>query len=90
MPMERDTMTRLREFIVAYNKEFIGGQMDLKKTILFEEQVSHIKLSLSDPLNHTTDIILLNPEVRIQAYFPYPHHFDAMAHDYLTIVHNSK
>jgi protein SCO1/2 len=80
---ERDTQERLNQYVNAYHPVFIGARTDDINTKLLKKSFS---MSDSNIYAHNTDILLLNPNAQIQAYFLYPHLAKSMAADYVKIV----
>jgi protein SCO1 len=83
---ENDTVERLNQYVSSYNSHFIGARADISKTTLLEKKLSISEGNISGTNNHTTDILLINPQAQIQAYFLYPHRPENMARDYQKIV----
>ena len=83
---EKDTVMRLRQYVSAYNTHFLGARATLKKTLAIEKQFSIPVSNQNGVINHSTDILLLNPAVQIQAYFLYPHRPTNLARDYQLIL----
>lgn len=95
---DRDSLSRIKYFLASFSSEFRGARGS-------EEQLASLKKGWHissdkvnrDPsfpkeytLNHSLDILLVNPSAQIQAYFSYPHSPEEMAKDYLAIVDNEK
>lgn len=89
----RDTVFRMKEYVTAFNAHFIGlrgNQGDTKKL----ENALHIaaeKQTASNRpdqymMNHTAEILVFNPNGKLQAYFSYPHEAKQMAHDYHVLL----
>jgi len=93
---ERDTVKRLREYVAAFNADFKAIRADLEATEQFENalHISAVKMQAdgtSDDqymINHSAEILLINPEGNIQAYFSYPHKADQMVKDYKRILNS--
>lgn len=78
---DRDTVSELNEFIKSFNSHFIGIRADMAATIALEKQF-HVTVSTNNPINHSMEILLLNPAAQVQAYFTYPHSSEQLAVDY--------
>lgn len=61
---ENDTIEKINQFVTSFNSHFIGIRANLAETIVLEKQV-HIATS-DNPINHSADIVLLNPKVQAQ------------------------
>jgi len=75
---ENDTVARLNQFINSYNTHFIAATSNTNKTTTATD--------FNGSKNHNTDILVVNPQVQIQAYFLYPHRPVNMARDYQRII----
>jgi protein SCO1 len=83
---EHDSIDQLNHYVNSFNPHFVGAKGDMNQTRLLEKDL-HVTISkINDTLSHTPDIILLNPDVKVQAYFTYPHQFDQLASDYKIII----
>lgn len=90
---ERDTVQRMNDYIVAFNPKFIGIRADIAETERLENQlhIAAMKVPMEgNPdqymINHSAEILLLNPEGNIQAYLSFPHKADRLASDYQLIL----
>jgi protein SCO1/2 len=81
----RDNLARLKQFIHAFNPHFIAARARADLILALEKEL-HLTISSENLLNHSMEIILLNPEVRAQAYFSYPHEASQLVKDYKLIV----
>lgn len=91
---ERDTVKRMNSYVSAFNPHFIGVRADIKETIALEKQL-HIAAAKMEAdgegknhytINHTAEILLVNPQGKLQAYLPYPHKADQLVKDYKLIL----
>ncbi len=83
---EHDTIERLKQFINKYNSQFIAARTDNDKIKNIEKQLSVPVKNINGSIAHDTDILLVNPKGKVQAYFLYPHYPESMADDYQKIV----
>ncbi len=91
---DRDTRKRMHAYVTAFNPAFIGARADIKETILLEKQlhIAAAKMQVDGQgknqytINHSTDILLVNPKGELQAYLAFPHKADQMVKDYQLIV----
>lgn len=89
----RDTVAKLNRFVTAFNPHFIGVRGNMDETIALEKQL-HVTVSTAQKksnendiaIDHSMDILVLNPEGNVQAYFLYPQRPELMAKDYKTLV----
>jgi len=95
---ERDDTTQLNKYINAFNKQFIGARTTLEKTSILLKQfhVTATKTEQKDKINnhylmiHSAEILLINPDARIQAYFRYPPHPEQMVKDFRAILRQAQ
>jgi protein SCO1 len=95
---DRDSIAELNRFVTSFNTHFIGARAEIGETIALEKQL-HIITSKRQEKNrevnaysidHSMEVLLLNPAGRVQAYFPYPHQPEQMAKDYKLILNTVK
>jgi protein SCO1/2 len=67
---ERDSLQRLNQFVHGFNPKFIGLKGDLARVHALQKAL-HVRVS-STPMSHGAEILLINPEAKVQAYFYYP------------------
>jgi len=83
---ERDTQERLSQFVNTFNPHFIAIRANMAETVLLEKQF-HVSAEKNDnSLNHSLEIVLLNPEAKVQAYLSYPHQAEQLAGDYQKVL----
>lgn len=91
---DRDTRKRMNEYVTAFNPAFIGARANMNETLLLEKQL-HIAAAKMEvegqgknqyTINHSTDILLFNPQGQLQAYLAFPHKAAQMANDYKLIL----
>lgn len=93
---ERDSIEKMHSYINAFNPHFVGVRADLAETVALEKQlhISAIKMQAEGDgknhymINHTAEILLINPSANVQAYFSFPHKADQMVKDYKLILAN--
>jgi protein SCO1/2 len=80
-----DNVQQLNHYVKSFNAHFIGLRTGLKETLEFEKQL-HLAVDKNNPLNHSMEVLLINPDGKIQAYFSYPHQMENLIKDYKMIV----
>lgn len=93
---ERDSVERMRDYVAAFNPHFKGIRGDLTETEQFENDlhISAVKMQAEGQpddqymINHSAEILLINPEGKIQAYLSYPHKAEQMIKDYKLILNS--
>lgn len=87
----RDSIEELDNYINTFNTSFIAARTSTEKTILLQKDF-HIIANKSESnsansynINHSSEIILINPNAKIQAYFAYPHSGEVLAEEYRKI-----
>lgn len=91
---ERDTVKRMNSYVTAFNLNFIGARADESVTDALEKQfhIAAAKIQVEGKgknhytIDHTAEIILLNPSAKIQAFLSYPHESQQMIKDYKLIL----
>jgi len=91
---ERDTTEKLDEYVNAFNSHFIGARTELAETLLLEREFSIAAVKMQADgmaknnysINHSAEILLINPDGKIKAYFSYPHKAEKMVKDYKLIL----
>lgn len=91
---ERDSMSKMSDYINAFNTDFIGARAELKETEAFERQlhITAVKIQADDKakdqymVNHSAEILLFNPKGQVQAYLSFPPKSDQLVKDYKTIL----
>jgi protein SCO1/2 len=89
---ERDSTTRINDYVRSFNPTFIGARANLAETTALANQMSAVFSKVQMPngdytINHSAEIMLLDPNGNLRAFFSYPHKADQMLHDYVAIVH---
>jgi protein SCO1/2 len=95
---DRDTVERINDYMMSFNPSFIGARSDIAATVALEKQLHIVAAKLQVDgqgknqytINHSAEILLFNPEAKVQAYFSFPHEPEQMAKDYKTILQNTK
>lgn len=84
---DKDTSKNLKLFIAKFNPRFIGLRANIMETARLEKEL-HVTVTGKENINHSMDILLINPQGKVQAYFHFPHRAEALARDYRVIVGN--
>ena len=91
---ERDTVKRLNSYVTAFNKQFIGLRGDELKIEQLENEMHIVAIKNQAEgskknnytIDHTAEILVINPKGQLQAYLSYPHKAEQMAKDYQLII----
>nr|WP_255666571.1 MULTISPECIES: SCO family protein [unclassified Legionella] len=67
---EHDSLPRLNQFIHQFNPHFIALRGEMSAINALQKQL-HITVSTA-PMSHGTEILFINPEAKVQAYFYHP------------------
>lgn len=94
---ERDTVARLHEYVQAFNPHFKGVGGAGVKDLQDQFHVIAVKIlpTTTDSdnkdytINHSSEIIVTDPQGRVRAFLSYPHEALQMVHDYSLIVRQS-
>ena len=82
---EHDSLQRLNQFMHQFNPHFIALRGDMPAINTLQKQL-HVTVSTT-PMSHGTEIVLINPEAKIQAYFHYPISPKTLAADLQRLMH---
>ncbi|KTD63738.1 SCO1/SenC family transporter protein [Legionella santicrucis] len=82
---KNDTINKIKTFVHAFNPAFIGARTNIDE-VLHLQKILHLNTNSQNPLNHSMDLVLINPQGQIQAYFSYPQTVEHMLEDYLSIL----
>lgn len=91
---DRDTVARIKQYLHAFNKNFIGLRGGEAETTLLEKKlhISAVKMQAEGEsldhymINHSAEILVFNTDGKLQAYFSYPHQAEQMVRDYKLIL----
>jgi len=89
---ERDTPERLKDYTEYFNNNFRGATGTPEKIKQFADQVSalySVPDDRSDPnylVDHSSSIILINPNASVQAIFTPPQSAESLAKDFALLV----
>jgi protein SCO1/2 len=90
---ERDTVTKMKNYVSAFNSHFMGIRGDMTETTALERQfhIVAVKTQTGKGKNqyyydHSAEILVFNPEGKLQAYMSYPHKPEEMVKDYQSIL----
>lgn len=89
---ERDTAERLRDYVKYFNETFTGVTGTPEEIRKFADQVSvvySVPEDRSDPnylVDHSSTVILINPDAAVQAIFTPPQTAEAMVKDFRLLV----
>ena len=93
---ERDTVSKMNTYVPAFNPHFIGLSGKMSETVALEKQL-HIAAVKVIPegqpasnyyYDHSAEILLFNPDAKLQAYLSYPHDEKQMVEDYKLILNS--
>lgn len=89
---ERDTPEHLKEYVKFFNDDFTGATGSPDEIRKFADQVSAVYAlpdDRSDPnylVDHSSTVILINPDAAVQAVFTPPQTADTLAKDFRLLV----
>jgi len=81
-----DTIARLNQYVNSYNPHFFGLRGDSQKTKALENELAISVANANGSIEHNTNILVINPQMQIQAYLTYPHRPERMINDYQQII----
>lgn len=91
---DRDTIEKINDYVTGFNTHFIGARAEIPETIALEKQLHIVAAKMNVDyqgenhytINHSAEILLFNPQAKLQAYFSYPHEPEQMVKDYKLIL----
>jgi protein SCO1/2 len=91
---DRDSVERMDEYVKGFNPHFIGARAEMPQIEALEKELHLISLRQQAAsgnknqyaVNHSAEIMVFNPEGKLQAFMSYPHKADQMALDYKAIL----
>ena len=90
---ERDTVARMNEYVSSFNPHFKGVRGDEAATDALEKQfhIAAAKMQAEGgkdqyTINHTAEILVINPRGELQAFLSYPHKPEQMVKDYKALL----
>ncbi len=100
---ERDKVEMLTDYVQYFDRDFTGvtGDKDLIKALTLQMSVVYMKMPGEESsaagksggssylVDHSSAILLLNPEAKLVAFFNAPHDPQTILKDFQTMVNNS-
>ena len=91
---ERDTLNRIDQYVSKFNHHFIGARGTLAETRALAKQMSavFVKVQLQGGdknqyiVNHSANVMLVDPAGNLRAFFSFPHTGSQMVVDYENIL----
>jgi protein SCO1 len=91
---DRDTVSRMNSYVTTFNSKFIGARGEIKALAALEKQlhIAVVKIETDGKgkdhytIDHSAEVILFNPEGKVQAFMSYPHTPEQMVRDYKLIL----
>lgn len=87
---ERDTLAKLKKYVTTYNSHFLGARGEPSDIAALTKQLHILAIKIQTKhdyyYDHSAEILLVNPEGKVQAYLSYPHKPEQMVKDYQTII----
>ncbi len=91
---DRDSVERMNEYVHAFNPGFLGARAEMPQIQALEKALHLVAVKMQADgnaknqytINHSAEIMVFNPEGKLQAFLSYPHKADEMVQDYKTIL----
>lgn len=83
---DNDNTQTLNQYVTAFNPAFIGARTNAEQTATLEKQFHITSIKTNANLSHSSDVILVNPQANIQAYFSFPVQADRLIQAYKLII----
>ena len=88
----RDSVARMKSYVQSFNPTFVGLRGSMAQTKMLAQQMSvvFVKVQMGESgnysVNHSAEIMLLDPNGNLRAFMSYPHKAQQMLHDYEEII----
>lgn len=88
----RDTVEKLNSYVTAFNPNFIGARGDTANLDILKKQFHIVAVKVPGKgknnyaINHTAEIMLINPDAKLQAFFSFPVNPAQIANQYQLIL----
>jgi protein SCO1/2 len=95
---DRDTVEKMNDYVNSFNPHFIGARAEIEATMALEKQL-HVGVAKLEAdghgknhytIDHTAEILVLNPTGQLQGMLSYPHEPEQLLKDYKTIISKTK
>lgn len=90
---ERDKLEMLSDYVQYFDKDFVGvtGDENMIKALTLQMSVAYMKMAAEEGsegyvVDHSSSLLLLNPEGKLVAFFNPPHDPKIILKDFQTIV----
>lgn len=90
---ERDTVTKMNNYVTMFNSHFLGARGEAAETVRLEKEFHIVAVRIQQGndknnyyFDHSAEILLINPDAKIQAYLSYPHTPEQMVKDYKSVL----
>ena len=91
---ERDSVARMDSYVNSFNEHFKGVRADLPETEALEKDlhIAAIKMQATGKgknhysVNHSAEILVVNPKGEVQAYLSFPPEANQLVKDYKLII----
>lgn len=90
---ERDNLSKLKNYVKAFDKHFSGARGDMEKVKVLTKDlgIAHMKVNGKSgqenyDIQHSGAVMLINPQGQLNAFFTGPHDAKSLAEDYLQLV----
>lgn len=84
---ERDDVTRIRQYLAAFDPSFIGGTETPQKLAVMRKRYGVVAEKVPEPqphaygMNHSTSVYLIDRAGKLRAMMPYGHEAKDFVHD---------
>lgn len=91
---ERDTVLRMKHYVKAFDPHFVGVRGTEEQTRAMAHQLSAVYMKMQEKgkdahhywINHSAELMIVDPEGHLRAFLSYPHHADELVQDYKKII----
>ncbi|MDR3478299.1 MAG: SCO family protein [Gammaproteobacteria bacterium] len=94
---DRDSVQRMNEYVTSFNPHFIGARAELSQIETLEKELHLVAVKMDVEgqakdhytINHSTEILVFNPNGQLQAYMSSPHQPEQMVKDFQAMLMTS-
>lgn len=91
---DRDTVKKINDYVLSFNSNFVGARTDIKRIAELEKNLHIVvtKIEVDNKgnnhytIHHSAEILVINPQGKLQATLSYPHEPRQMVKDYKLIL----
>ena len=91
---DRDSIQRMNEYVTSFNPHFIGARAEIAQIEKMQQAFHLVAVKMQADgqdkdhytINHSAEIVVINPQGELQAFMSAPHEPEQMAKDYKSML----